>query len=323
MHESGMALNGPFRTRYGRFVIEVLRGQAQVDFLPSAPAGVVFSVALFAAGWEFGLYGLIGTAVGTATARLLGVDHDRITAGLEGFNACLVAVGCAVFLGAAHPSTALLALAGSAAVTVLTAAAARILATWELPTFTLPFCVTASAMTIAAPGFQHVWHQDAGPAVLSRPADGPTALALADLWRAFFANIGQIFFMPQWHVGLIFLLGIFLACRRAGALACVGSAVGILTAWALGAPAEQVAEGTMGYNAVLVAMALCGVFLAADGWSLAYAVVGAAAATALSPALAAVFAPSGGHIFTWPFVLVSLVFLVAAPAFPRLRRVTG
>lgn len=321
MRQWGTALNGPLRTRCGRFVIEVFRGQAQVDFLPSALAGVVFSLALFAAGWEFGLYGLTGTAVGTATARLLGVDGDRITAGLEGFNACLVAVGCAVFLGAGHLSTALLALAGSAVVTVLTGAAARILATWDLPTFTLPFCLTASALTLAAPGFPRVWHQEAGLSALARPSAGSASLTFLDLWHAFFANIGQIFFMPQWYVGLICLLGIFLACRRAGLLACVGSVVGIVTAWALGAPPEEVAEGAMGYNAVLVTMALCGVFLVADVWSLVYAMAGGAAATVLGPALAAVLAPSGGHTFTWPFVLVALVFLAAAPAFPRLRRV--
>ncbi|MFI1432636.1 urea transporter [Streptomyces lydicus] len=321
VREWGTAINGPFRARYMRFVIEVLRGQAQVDFVPNALTGVVFSAGLCAAGWEFGLYGLAGTAAGTATARLLGVDRDRITAGLEGFNACLVAVGCAVLLGARHLSTALLALAAAALVTVLTAAVARLLATWQLPTFTLPFCMTASALTIAAPGFPRIWHEDAGPAALPRAADGPVSLTFGDLWHGFFANIGQVFFMPQWYVGLIFLLGLFLAGRRAGVLACVGSVVGLLTAWALGTPAEQVAEGVAGYNAVLVTMALCGVVLVADAWSLAYAVAGAAAATFLHPALAALFAPSGGHAFTWPFVLVALVFLAAAPAFPRLRRV--
>ncbi|MFJ9409910.1 urea transporter [Streptomyces sp. NPDC101393] len=321
MREPGTANNSRFAGRYGRFAVQVLRGQAQVDFLPSALTGAVFSVALFTAGWAYGLYGLAGTAVGTATARLLGVDRDRVTAGLEGFNACLVAVGFAVFLGAGHLSTALLALAGSAVVTVVTGAVARIFATWDLPTFTLPYCLMASAMTIAAPGFQRVWHHGAGLATLTRPAGGPTALGPADLWHAFFANFAQIFFMPQWYVGLIFLAGIFAASRRVGLMACLGSAVGILTAWALGAPADQVAEGTMGYNAVLVAMALCGVFLVADAWSLAYALAGAVAATGLSAAMAAVFAPSGGHTFTWPFVLVSLVFLAAAPTFPRLRRV--
>ncbi|WP_257980914.1 urea transporter [Streptomyces sp. CB02959] len=330
MRQSSTANEGPTvkgydlsATRWGRFATEVLRGQAQVDFLPSALAGAVFSLALFVAGWEYGLYGLIGAAVGTGTARLLGVDRDRVTAGLEGFNSCLVGVACAVFLDADHLSTLLVAVAASAAVTVVTAATARVLGTWGLPTFTLPFCLAASALTVAAPGFRHVWHLEGGIAALPRTASGPTALTLTDLWHAFFTNIGEIFLMPQWYVGLIFLIGIFVADRRLGALACAGSAVGILTSWALGAPADQVRQGLMGYDAVLVAMALGGVFLITNAWSVGYALVGAVTSTVLSPALGALFAPSGGHAFTWPFVLVSLVFLVAAPAFPRLRPAAG
>ncbi|WP_234426808.1 urea transporter [Streptomyces niger] len=302
------------------FLLRVLRGQAQVDFLPSAPAGLVFTVALCAAGWEYGVYGLCGTALGTATAQTLGVARDRVTTGLEGFNSCLVAVGFAAFLGADHLSTALLAAGGCVVVTVLTGAVGALLRPWRLPTLTLPYCLTASAMTIAAPGFTHAWHHGAGLAALARPAAGRTALTWTDLWHAFFANVAQIFFMPQWYVGALFLLGIFVADRRLGALACLGSAVGIVASWLLGAPATQIADGGMGYNAVLVTMALGGVFLATGGWSLAYAVTGAAAATILTSAAAALFAPSGGHTFTWPFVLTTLAFLVAVPAFPRLRK---
>ncbi|POX39040.1 urea transporter [Streptomyces sp. Ru73] len=302
------------------FALRVLRGQAQVDFLPSALAGLVFTIALCAAGWEYGVYGLCGTALGTATAQLLGVARDRITAGLEGFNSCLVAVGFAAFLGAGHLSTVLLAAGGCVVVTVLTGAVGTLLRPWNLPTLTLPYCLTASAMTIAAPGFTRAWHHDGGLAALARPATGPTALTWTDLWHAFFASVAQIFFMPQWYVGALFLLGIFVADRRLGALACLGSAAGIAASWLLGAPAQQIADGGMGYNAVLVTMALGGVFLAADGWSLAYAVTGAVAATILTSAAAALFAPSGGHTFTWPFVLTTLAFLVAVPAFPRLRK---
>ncbi|MEW1655407.1 urea transporter [Streptomyces sp. NPDC093707] len=323
--EGGPATKRPdfSTTRWGRGITAVLRGQAQVDFLPSALAGLVFSVALCAAGWSYGLYGLLGAAVGTGTAQLLGVDRGRVAAGLEGFNACLVGVACAVFLDADHLSTLLIAVAASATVTVVTAAVARVLGTWELPTLTLPFCLTASALTVAAPSFQRVWHLPDDPAALPRTASGPTALSLTDLWHAFFTNIGEIFLMPQWYVGLVFLIGIFVADRRLGALACAGSAVAIATSWALGAPADQVRHGLMGYDAVLVAMALGGVFLVTDGWSVGYALVGAVASTVLSPALGALFAPSGGHAFTWPFVLVTLAFLAAAPAFPRLRRATG
>ncbi|MEU6994341.1 urea transporter [Streptomyces sp. NPDC046465] len=295
-----------------------MRGHGQVTFLPGMAAGAFFCAALFAAGWEYGLYGLAGTAVGTATAQLLGVDRGRVSAGLEGFNACLTALSFAVFLGPGHLSTALLAVVGCAVVTVVTAAAVRLLSARGLPALTLPFCLIATVTTIAAPGFRRIWHHGDGLAALTAPATGPTALHPADLAHAFFAGFGQIFFMPQWYVGALLLLGLLAAGPRTAAVACLGNTVAIATAWALGAPAAQITDGTMGYNAVLVALALCGVFLPARAATLAYALLGAATATVLGPAVAALFAPSGGHAFTWPFVLTTLVFLAGANSFPRL-----
>ncbi|WP_239570184.1 urea transporter [Streptomyces sp. G44] len=312
---------GPPRLR--GFAAQVLRGQAQVTFLPSALAGAVFCLALTAAGWEYGLYALAGTAVGTATARLLGVDRERVASGLEGFNACLTALCCAVLLGARHPSTALLALAGCVVVTVVTAAVVHLLGTWRLPSLTLPFCLVAGAVTIAAPGFRRVWHHGDGLAALPGPASGTTAVRPAELARGFFADFAQIFLMPQWYVGALLLLGLLLADRRAAGVACLGSAAGIATAWALGTPAARIADGTSGYNSVLVALALCGVFLPVRTATLAYALLGAGTATAVGPAVSALFAPSGGHTFTWPFVLTTLVFLAAAKSFPRLAGSPG
>ncbi|NED72122.1 urea transporter, partial [Streptomyces sp. SID9944] len=92
---------------------------------------------------------------------------------------------------------------------------------------------------------------------------------------------------------------------------------GTATAWALGAPAERVADGSLSCNAVLVALALCGVFLEASRPALLYAVLGAVTATVATPALEALLAPSGGHALTWPFALTTLTFLAAARSFPR------
>ncbi|MEV0321855.1 urea transporter [Streptomyces sp. NPDC050658] len=301
------------------FVAQVLRGQAQVTFLPSAATGALFGVALFAAGWEYGLYALAGTAVATATARAMGASREGVTTGLEGFNGCLTALCFAVFLGAERLSTALLALAGCVVVTVVTAAMTNLLSLWRLPPLTMPYCLLAGVMTLAAPGFERVGQHANGPAALPKAATGPTSLQLTDLARAFFADFAQIFFMPQWYVGALVLIGLFAASRRAGAVACLGSLVGIGVAWALGAPAARIADGSMGYNSVLVALALCGTFLPVRGASVGYAAVGAATATAVGPALSALLAPSGGHAFTWPFILTTLVFLAAAPSFPRLR----
>jgi urea transporter len=300
------------------FAGQVLRGLAQVMFLARPWAGAVVCLALCAADWRYAVYAAGGAALGTGTARLLGVTRDRLAPGLEGFNPALTALCCAVLLGPDRPATALLAAAGSVVATVLTAAAPRVLRVWGLPPLTLPYCVLAVAMSVAAPAFRRVWPYGDGLAALPGAASGPTALRPDELARAFLHNVSQVFFLERWHVGALLLAALFLASRTAGLAACAGSATGIAAAWALGAPAERIADGTLGCNAVLVALALCGVFLPATPATLLYALLGAATATALTPAVAALLAPSGGHAFTWPFVLTTLGFLAAARSFPRL-----
>ncbi|MEU6102532.1 urea transporter [Streptomyces flaveolus] len=300
------------------FCVQVLRGLGQVLFQASPWTGAVFAVALCTADWWYAAYAVGGAAMGTCTARGLGAPSDRQEAGLEGFNSALLALCLAVFLGADRPATALLAAAGCIVVTVGTAAAVRLLHVWNLPPLTLPYCLLAVAVTVAAPAFRRIWPYGDSLAALPGAAPGPTALHPDHLVRAFLHNVSQLFFLEQWHVGALLITGIFLASRTAGLIACAGSVTGIVTAWALGAPAERIADGTMGYNAVLVALALCGVFLPASPATLLYALLGAATATALTPAVAALLAPSGGHAFTWPFVLTTLGFLAAARSFPRL-----
>nr|WP_262418652.1 MULTISPECIES: urea transporter [Streptomyces] len=295
-----------------------MRGPAQVMFLADARTGAVFCCALATVDWRYGGYALGGALLGTGTARLLHVARDRVEQGLEGFNSCLLALCLAVFLDAGRLSTALLAAAGCVVAAVATAAVARLLSVWHLPPLTLPYCLLASALTVAAPAFRRIWPHGGSLAALPRTANGPTVPHPGDLWRAFFNNVSQVFFLDEWYVGALLLLGLFLASRSAGLVACAGSATGVLTAWALGAPTNRIADGTMGYNAVLVALALCGVFLTAAPATLLYALLGAATATAVTPAVAHLLAPSGGHAFTWPFVLTTLGFLTAARSFPRL-----
>ncbi|GGS53691.1 urea transporter [Streptomyces cinerochromogenes] len=308
----GRLLRGPV---FGR---SLLRGPAQVMFLADARTGALFCLALCAADWRYGAYALGGAALGTGTARLLHVAPDRVASGPEGFNSCLLALCLAVFLDADRLSTALLAAVGCTVAAVVSAAVVRLLRVWHLPPLTLPYCLLASAVTVAAPAFRRIWPHGGSLAALPGAASGPSEPRPGELWRAFFRNVSQVFFLDEWYVGALLLAALFLASRAAGLVACAGSATGVLTAWALGAPADRIADGTMGYNAVLVALALCGVFLAAAPATLLYALLGAATATAVTPAVAHLLAPAGGHAFTWPFVVTTLGFLIAARSFPRL-----
>ncbi len=296
----------------------MLRGLGQVVFQANAWTGAVFAATLGFADWRFAAYAVGGAALGTWTARALGGSRDRREAGLDGYNSALLALCFAVFLGRDRPATALLAAAGCIVVTIGTAAAVRLLSVWKLPPLTLPYCLLAVAVTVAAPAFRRIWPFGDSLAALPGSASGRTVLRLDELVPAFFHNVSQLFFLELWYVGALLLAGVFLASRTAGLIACAGSLTGIVTAWALGAPAERIADGTMGYNAVLVALALCGVFLPATPTTLFYALLGAATATALTPTVAALLSPSGGHAFTWPFTLTTLGFLAAARSFARL-----
>lgn len=296
-----------------------LRGFAEVDLMPSALTGVFFVAALFVARWQFGLAGLMGVVVATTTAVIFGAKRDRITAGLEGFNGALVGVGLAVILNPDHASTWLLILVASIVVSVVTSALVTYLGIWKISTLTLPFCIVVSAVTMAAPAFQRTWHRAPGIAALPAPLHGSTTLGWTHIWRGFFTNFSQIFLIDKWLSGVLFLAGIFVASRRSAIMASLGSVIAILTAWILGSPATSIEQGLLGFNAILTAIALGGVFVALTSFGFIYAVIGAASATMLTEALTTFFTPIAGHTLTWPFVLTTLFFIAAVPAFSRLR----
>ncbi|WP_241779632.1 urea transporter [Streptomyces natalensis] len=301
-----------------RLTMQLVRGFGQLSLQANVWAGVLFLLALFVGSWQTGVFALLGTAVSTATAYALGTDKRTLDLGLQGFGGCLTGIAFVLFLGPA-PSTYVLT-AGSAVVCVLLySALTTLLAPWQLPVLTTPFCIVCGAVMSAAPAFTRVWH-GVSPAALPVSAPVGTAYTWTDLWHGFFTNISQVALSAHWYVGMIMLLGLFVAGFRQGLAAVLGSAVAVLVAWALGAPPDAVAVGVYGYNAVLVAIALGTLFLAGTVGRALYTLLGAATTTVLTATLNAYFAPFGGRTLTWPFILTTWLFLAALPAIPRIRR---
>ncbi|WP_041439499.1 MULTISPECIES: urea transporter [Thermomonospora] len=300
-------------------LLTIPRGIAQVDFQPNHWTGLVFLIALFAGGWQFGLFALLGTVVATLTAAVLGVSWpERIRPGLEGFNGTLVGVALVLYLDVRWMTVALV-IGGAIAASVLTSALNVLLTPYNLPTFTAPFCMVTSVAVIGGPAFSRVWAGHASTPPPSAAAPG-TAMTWTYFWQGTLNGIGQVFFQNKWYVGLIFLAGLFIAGWVTGLVALVSSLIGLLTGWVLGAQAADLGAGLYGYNSVLTGLALFGTFLAISPVSAGYAAVGAVTAAGLTAGVANVFDVVGGHTLTWPFVLVSWVFLAAVPMFGKLRR---
>lgn len=298
--------------------LAALRGVGQVEFQPNPWTAVVFLVALAVGGWQFAVFGALGAAAGTVAAWALGARRTGLLAGLEGFNGALIGVALVLYFDVRW-FTVLLVVAGAVVGSVLSAALAAWLAPYGLPTFTAPFCTVTTLMVVAAPSYERIW-QGSSLAVPPSTADPSPHLTFTDVWHGLLNGIGQVFLQDQWYVGLIFLFGLLVAGPRVAAAAFGGSVLGLVSAWILGAPGADVAAGLYGYNAVLVAIALSGTFVVADRAGTLFAMLGAVTATGLTAAVTGLFAPVGGHTLTWPFVLVTWVFLGAVPAFARIRR---
>lgn len=299
------------------YVIASLRGVGQVDLQPGLLTGVVILAALWASSWENGLFATLGTLIATATAYALAVDRAGIALGLQGYAGCLTGIALYSSLGN-HLSTYVLTVVGAIMCTLLMAALSTFLTPYGLTPLTAPFCLVSGVMAIGAPSFERVWH--GAPASAASTTSGDTAMSWNALWHAFFSNVSQVFLIDSWYVGLIMLVGLALAGLRVVLYAAAGSVMGIVAAWALGAPTALIANGIYGYNAVLVAIAIGAVFLPNTVWNGVYALFGAAATTGLTASLTSFFKPFGGHTFTWPFILTTWALMAAVPLLPRLRR---
>ncbi|MGH8504454.1 MAG: urea transporter [Stenotrophobium sp.] len=301
------------------FTDTVLRGIGQVMFQNNSYTGLLFLSGIFYNSTLFGAAVLVGTATSTATALLLGADRSRLRAGLFGFNGALVAIALLYFLrpDALAWAYVILAAAGS---TVLMAALLNLLDTWKMPVLTAPFVLTTLCFVLACARFGRLHTTQVLPtAGLPQAASVEGIVTVSTIVQGLFSGVAQVFFQGNVITGVIFTAGLLIASRRACAAALLGSLIGLLVAWGMGAAEPAIRAGAFGFNPALTAIALGSVFFAINTASVAYTALAAITTTVVFAAVSAALEPLGMPALTAPFVLVVWGFLFASPIFPRLR----
>lgn len=300
------------------FVDAVLRGIGQVMLQNNRNVGLVFVLAIALSSPLFALAAVLGTLVSTATAAWLGVDRAQLRDGMFGFNGALVAIALLVFLQPTALTWACVVFAAAAA-TVVMAAAARVLVAWDVAPFTAPFVLVSWCFFLSTARLGRLQPTGLLPAaMLPKAATVDGVVGLATMAEGLFNGVAQVFFQHSVLAGVVFTLGLFLGSWRAGVVALVGSAVGLLLAWWLGAAETAIRAGVFGFNNVLVAIALGSVFRVPGRWALLEMLLAMVATTLLAAAVSAAVQPVGLPGLTLPFVLVTWLFLWARPSFRRL-----
>lgn len=230
-----------------RCTTAVLNGFSQI-FLQAHPGCgllILLAIALHAPGLMIGA--TVGALVGTFSAVALGYRKSDIAIGLYGYNAALLGLLFVLLLGLSALTLGLIAL-GSVVTSLLQV---RLMAAMRernwLPGFTLPFVLFGwLALTLA------------GALDLVTPArlDAPLILDGQGLLFAVASGIGQVIFLSQPLAGLLVLVAVWLADRRAAAWMLCGSVGGLALVLAAGGSEQQALAGLAGYNPALAALAV-------------------------------------------------------------------
>ena len=289
----------------GATMAGVVRSYAEIFFLSRAAVGLVLVVGTLL-NWQVGAAGLLSVASALAFAKLARFDSRTLRVGYYTYNPLLVGLSLGAKLGWSAPTAVLIGIAGVMTF-VLTAAVVHVFRLYlNLPPLSLPF-VVGSVVTHAA---------------LLRYSNVPTSGGAPDPWLTadvglppaidgFCRSLGAIVFVPGPLVGGAFALLLLARSRILFVLAVGGYFLGSTIRGVLLDSAAQSFADVYGFNYVLIAMAVGGVFLVPSATAFALAGVGVCLSIVLIDAAQTLGYFFAVPVYTLPFNLVTLGMLYA------------
>jgi urea transporter len=250
---------------------------------------------------NIGLSGLLAALIALFTAKLFEFPHYK--KGVHVFNSLLVGLSLGAFY---EINLYLIGLIAIGAVLCVFLTVALIDAFWrraQLPVLSLPFILVAGIAALVAQHYTSLsnfyiyseFHIDWLPAALN----------------TFFSTLGAIFFTTHPAAGLILFLGIALHSRYLAILAITGYVVGsTLFAFLTESPHPSLLAWT-GFNFMLTAMALGGIYTIPSVVSFVTAQLGVALSVFLIIAIQNLLFVYGLPVLALPFVITTLVLLAA------------
>jgi urea transporter len=278
------------------------RVYAQILFSRSPVVGLAVLAATATVPRAF-LSGALGVVVARIVAGLLDVDRESVRAGDYGYGALLVGLGVGQTF-APGPATAMLIVAGAAASVIAAAALKSWLGAMSLPVLTLPFLAVFQLVIGAA--------ACAGADPLGHALDpSPLAGALPAGVVLFVRSLGGLFFLPRFDAGALVLAALLLHSRIAASLAASAFTLLLFMTDRMAALPEGAGALGLGYNAMLTAVALGGVFFVPSTSSFVLGLAGALLSVLVGLGLSGPFARMGVPLLILPFNVTVLVTLFA------------
>lgn len=294
-------------------LLSALRGLGQVIFINNPASGLLLLLALLLQSPWMALFAVVGTVTANLTARAIAAESTAWSNGIYGFNGALVGAAVAAFahvgLGTSLLAWLVVVVAGAIVATLLLHGLGRwVFRVVGLPPLTLPFCLVTWLLLDLVASLNHPALQ-----LAEHPALQGGIGVLEALLLALPHGFGQVLFCPDLLPGVLVLLATAVASPLAALVGLLGGALAAITGLLIGATPEAVAMGLWSYNGVLTAMAIGGSFYAPTRLSVAVGLLGAAAASLITPGLSALLARAlapGFPLLQLPFIVATLAMMM-------------
>lgn len=287
-----------------RGVEAVLASYSQVLFSRSKLVGFLVLLATFVVP-VVGLVGLLGVALAATVSLLMGMDREATRSGVLGYNALLVFLMIGASLQWSMAFWGLAAVVAAVVVLGHVALATALHYHLRLPVLSVPFVLVGWLVLAAVPYVRGMGVRTSLPALELGAFPGP------EMVDVLLRSLGAIFFQPHWAAGLLVLAALLVHSRIATFHALVGFGVAMFADTFLFTFPPEFLYLYVGFNFVVTAIALGGVFYVPGPASLLLAAVGALASGFVSVGLIKLLQPVGLPVLALPFNLVVLTVLYA------------
>ncbi|WP_227938350.1 urea transporter [Alkalihalobacillus deserti] len=298
------------------FVSASLKGISQVFLIENVITGLLILIAITITSFYLGIIALLSSFIGTLVAKLGGADEKSINQGLLGFNSVVTGIALAIFL--TGPYVWFVALVGSAVATIFTAAMNHFMKKTEVPILTTPFIILTWFILLSTYNFKNI-----NISSKLMPQDLTTweinIVGEIKLIEAIIHGFGQIVFLDDTISGILLFIAVFLAGRKLGFYAVIGSVSAVIIAYVLGAEHTLITAGLYGYNAILTIIAVSAVFNSENNrFALFSGIIAACLTIPITASISIFLLPYGLPTLTMPFVLCTWFFLAARRFLPNL-----
>jgi len=289
-----------FKEVFAQRLLGLSRAYGSILFAEKPWVGALFILATL---WfpNTGLAGLLAAMSGILIASVL--KFRNLESGLHVYNSLLVGLSLGAYYQLDVYLAVLIVLGAMLAVLVTVAMSDIMWRVGRLPVLSLPFVLVALTVTLAAHSYGTLSRY-----LLPLVPHHTFITAYVD---QFFTALGSAFFIPHPMAGALLFLGVLLTSRYLALLAVAGFIVGLTTYSFLSGNPHPDLLAWNGFNFILVAMALGGIFMVPSRGSFALAMVASMLTALITAASETLMLVYNLPVMALPFLLTSLTVLLA------------